>query len=820
MRKLQGWNVNLVIFIICSVSVQAAELRGHVTNENDLPVAGARVTVHPPVPGLAAPVQTQTNPDGAFSLTVKNPGDYLVDVDRQGYYQMTDRPVHIQGTVEVTLVVNTVREVFQSVDVNGKPSPVDITQPDNQERLTGTEVNDVPYPSTHSFRNSLRLLPGVVQDASGALHFNGSSENQVQYQLNGFNLTDPITGEFRTNLAVEGIRSVDYSSGRYSPEYGKGSAGVLAIRTENGTDAFHYTATDFIPGVDIQQGLRLGSWYPRFGISGPIVRGSAWFSDTFDSEYNTALVTGLPSGQNTRSGWAGSNLLHTQFNLTPRNILFADFLVNIDNENRYGLGALDPVSTTLTYETREYFGSLRDQIYFGHGALVEFGYAHNQFALDQTPQGQNPYIYSTTGRSGNYFVTSTQGATRDEGLIHGYAPQFHFFGTHEIEAGTDIDALHYDGDFHRTGYQVVGLAGQVLFQTSFTGPGVFGVDDRQIGEWVLDTWRLSKRLQVNAGFREDWDQLVGAYGASPRLSFSWAPFKAGHTRVAGGFSVTHDEVPLDPFGRILDQTALTTVPGSAPAPTTFARGPSLKIPRATNWNLTVDHEVSEHLFLSANYLRRRGTDGFNFINTSAPDAPPSLLPLPNGASAGTYDLANLRRDDYDSAGFSVRQTFTGQYEWMASYTRSRAQTNALIDVNTPESLAILPAFVPMPWDSPNRFLGWFYLPLPFKKWAISGLADARTGFPFSVQQETALVAGPVNSHRYPFNFDLNLAIERMVTLRGYRFALRGGVNNLTNQLNPTAVNNTIGSPQYLQFLGFEGRHFVVRIRFFGRAGAK
>jgi len=60
----------------------------------------------------------------------------------------------------------------------------------------------------------------------------------------------------------------------------------------------------------------------------------------------------------------------------------------------------------------------------------------------------------------------------------------------------------------------------------------------------------------------------------------------------------------------------------------------------------------------------------------------------------------------------------------------------------------------------------------------------------------------------------------MVTLRGYRFALRGGMDNVTNQSNATAVNNVTGAPQFLQFLGDEGRHFVVRIRFFGRAGVK
>jgi hypothetical protein len=70
------------------------------------------------------------------------------------------------------------------------------------------------------------------------------------------------------------------------------------------------------------------------------------------------------------------------------------------------------------------------------------------------------------------------------------------------------------------------------------------------------------------------------------------------------------------------------------------------------------------------------------------------------------------------------------------------------------------------------------------------------------------------------NFDLNVAIERMVTVHGYRFALRGGVDNLTGRANPTAVNNVTGAPQFLQFPGAEGRHFVARIGFFGRAGGK
>ncbi len=819
----------VVVSALTSLPLGAADvaLHGRVVDENESPVGGARVIARPAARSTTAASgsswEAQTDPTGVFTLALPGPGDFLVGVERQGYYTLKGRAVHIEGTEELTFAIASVREVFQSENVNSETSPVDVGQAQNEEHLTGTEVNDIPYANSHSLENSLKLIPGVLQDATGGLHVNGSSENQVLYLLNGFNISNPISGQFQTLLAVEGIRSVDLASGRYSPEFGKGSAGVLGVSTESGTDAFHYTATDFIPGLSLQEGLHLGNWYPRFGVSGPIVRGRAWFSDTFDSEYDEAVVTGLPSGQNTRSGWAGSNLLHAQVNLTPSNILFADFLVNLDNEGRIGLGPLNPVSTTSTVNTREYFGSIKDQEYFGHGALVEFGYAHNDFSDAQTPQGQSLYVISPQGNSGNYFVHSTQEAARNQGLIHAYLPKFHFAGSHQIEAGADIDWLHYSADFRRTGYRVLGDSGQLISETLFPSPASFHVGDTEASAFLLDTWRVSQRLQFSLGIRQDWDRRLGDVAWSPRAGFSWSPFASGRTRISGGYAITHDAVTLGMLGLPLDQTAATTAYNSngtpaGPAALTIFTIPNagLVLPRAGNWTLDVDHQLSEHVHLTAKYLRRRGTDGFAFINTLAPDAPPSLLPLPNGATGGNYQLTNLRRDNYDSIQISVRQTFSGQFEWMASYTYSRALSNAVIDPNSAQPLQVIPNLVPMPWDAPNRFLAWAYLPLPWKNWAISALADLRTGFPFSVRDPSGLVIGAVDSYRYPLNFDLNIAIERMLTFHGYRFALRGGIDNVTNQANPTAVNNVTGVPQFLQFLGDEGRHYVVRIRFFGR----
>jgi hypothetical protein len=139
------------------------------------------------------------------------------------------------------------------------------------------------------------------------------------------------------------------------------------------------------------------------------------------------------------------------------------------------------------------------------------------------------------------------------------------------------------------------------------------------------------------------------------------------------------------LGRPLDQTAFTTVYQAEGAPagpavaTTFAIPiASLLLPRATNWNAGVDHQLFPKVFVAAKYLRRRGTDGFVFVNPLAPDAPPSLLPVPGGASGGNFELTNLRRDDYDSAQISVHQTFSGQFEWSAAYSYASAISNALV----------------------------------------------------------------------------------------------------------------------------------------------
>ncbi|MCL4402404.1 MAG: carboxypeptidase regulatory-like domain-containing protein [Acidobacteria bacterium] len=811
LRRGAVWCSILSFWAVCGYGQQFV-VSGRVTDENGAPVGQARINVRSDK--LEQPLRAVADPTGAFSLALPAPGDYAINVQREGYFKLNYRG-RLEAGQELALVLNPLREVFQTVDVHETPSRVNLDQTAREERLTGTEINDVPYPASHSLRNAMRLLPGVVQDTSGALHFAGSAENQVYYTLNDFSIADPLTGRFNTLLAVEGIRDLDFESGQYPVEFGRGSAGTLAIKTDTGTDRFRYTATNFLPGIDTQGGLHLGNWTPRVGVSGPIWRGRAWFADNFSTEYSQAVVNGLPKGEDRRSGWTAGNLLHTQVNLTPSQILFADFLVNYGDQGRLGLGPLDPVSTTFTSLSHEYFASVKDQIYFGHGTLVEFGYAHSSFFDQQMPVGQGLYIVAPAGRSGYNFINSSQWTSRDQALVNAYPSSFRFGGTHQLKIGSDVERLGYRADFARTGYERLGLANNVISTTVFQGNGAFERPGLVASWYALDTWRPRGNVRVEAGIRQDWDQLARTAALSPRASVSWSP--AGGTRLSAGYAITRDTAHLALFGMPLDQYAVTTYPttGIAQA-TTFFIGNGLRLPRYQNWSAGMEQELPHRLVAKVDYLRRSGRDGFAWVNTSAPDAIYQPL-FGSPGLPGAYALGNGRRDRYQSVTASVRQTFAEQYEWMASYTRSRAQSNALLDITVDQSFALLNDFVAQPWDTPNRFLGFAYLPLPRKNWAVAALVDARSGFPYSAMDETGRIIGPVDGNRFPFNFDLNLHLERRFTFHGYRLAIRAGFNNITDHPNPTAVNNTVGYPQYLQFLGNEGRHFVVRLRVFGKS---
>jgi outer membrane receptor protein involved in Fe transport len=815
---------------VCAALLQALDsgvrLTGRVVDENNAAVAGARVTLWPD--SVAAPArQIVTDALGNFVVYLEGPGRYWIGAECEGFFRLAERPVELgQAEEELTLVLNHQQEIFERVTVSYSPPAVDPERSAPQQRITATEIQAIPYPTSNNLRNVLRALPGVVQDHRGGLHLSGAPEEQTYYTLDGFQVNDPLSGRFETRLSVDSVRSLEVSTGALGAEYGKGAAGALAIKTSAGDDRLRYSATNFIPSVENRKGLVLDGWTPRLGISGPIRKGRAWFSESLDLHYIKHVVEDLPKGEDRTTSWRTSSLLRNQFNLTSSRILYTGLLINAWTAPRTGLTALDPWETTVDRRSRQWFFYVKDQAYLGRGFLLELGGALTRTFGREIPQGHQPLDILPEGKRGNYFADAVRKAGREQYLVNLFLPSFSLAGAHQLKLGVDLGRVHYWQDVRRTSYRHYRPDYTLLRAVEFGGSGRLARSNFEAASYVQDSWRLRSGWFIEAGLRHDWDRLLGSHNLAPRLGVAWTPPGLEAAKLSAGFGIVYETASLRVFARPLDQHSLTTYYARdgglvrGPAVSLFALSAApLQRPAYRNWNLSWEQRIGGALYFRAGWISRRGRRGLTYENMLHFDeAPPAEFSarFPGLPFDAMYALRNLRRDVYDAFEITVRQVFARQYEWVGSYTRSRAFSNSVVDVSIDDPIIFSRNVGRMPWDAPNRWISWGYLPLLRRNWGLAYLLEARTGYPFSVVDEEGRLAGEINERRFPFFFELNLHAERRFFLKGHRWALRAGFNNITNHRNYDTVNNNAGSPNFLRFYGGRGRTLNFRIRWLGR----
>ena len=179
--------------------------------------------------------------------------------------------------------------------------------------------------------------------------------------------------------------------------------------------------------------------------------------------------------------------------------------------------------------------------------MFEFGYGHRRSLTRQIPQGADLYSMTPLGRTGNYFVNSTQTSERRQLLAKLTLPPLTLFGKHRVVAGIDLDTREYAQHANRTGYQQYNAAGLLLWRTLFMGPSQLRVTDAEASWYLMDNWTPRRNVRVEYGVRQDWDRLAGQGAPAPRASISYAPW--GHTRLSTGYTVSRDENSLQLFSR-------------------------------------------------------------------------------------------------------------------------------------------------------------------------------------------------------------------------------------------------------------------------------
>jgi hypothetical protein len=808
------------LFLLCS----AASARGQtlafqapvvltVVDENGLPVSEAHVTVSEQ--GRSA-LQLQTDYAGRCSYSLYRDTSYQIRVQKPGFYEALE-PQTDAHLASIEVVLAYVQVVRQEVSVVASPTGIDPERTSDKSVMNTPEIVNVPYPTSRDIRNLLPFNPGVVRDASGQLHVAGSETYATLDLLDGFDIRSPVSGELAARVSADAVRSTNVETTRYPVEFGRATGGVVALTTGMGNNRFRFNTTNFIPSFREVNGLRLDKFVPRFTFSGPLSRNRAWFFDGLEVEYDNIYIRELPEGADTDHLIRGSNLAKAQVNLTPANILSGGLLANDYHSPYDGISPLTPQRSTTKRDTIAWLPYVRDQLSFKNGALLDTGFGVLRFRDGYEPHGNSPYELTPESAQGSYFENEVSHSQREEGTAALYLPPRYWAGRHDLKTGIELDHIGFDEDISRVPVNYLREDGTLLRQSVFPVLAPFTRHTLETGAYVQDRWLASPGLLVESGLRFDWDEIIRRPLLSPRVAIVYSPPGAeAKTKLSAGVGLYYEHTQLEYLTRALAgvrydtyYAADGTTPVTGQLETIFETNQgSLTQTRAVNWSLGVERRLPGDVYVSANFLEKRISDGFVYANQSGPEA-----------LSGPYLLTNGRRDHYDSFEVDARRTFANGYTLFASYTRSSAQTNAALDYRPTVSVLGPQKSGPLPWDTPNRLVSWGWLPLlvpKFKKsWDFVYTMNWQSGFPFSSVNANHEVVGAPGSMRFPEYVSFSPGLEWRFHFRGAYFGLRGVIENATNSGNPAVVNNIVDSPAYGTFSEFLGRAFTARIRLIG-----
>ena len=810
-------NALLLVLLLLACAAGAADTRltlgARVTDENGLPVAAAQVTLE--VSG-GLTLSAVTDDAGYFSIPNLSPGEYAVRIEKRDYFLLAEQKIDLRpDSGEFSFTLNHVQEVHETVDVTAPENTIDPTTTQSTASLTNKEIIDIPVASSHDLLQSLVAMPQVLRDASDQLHIAGANNTEVQYLLDGVEIGDPASNGLTSRMIVDAVRNAAIQTGRFGVEYAHPGGAILNYDTREGDDRWRFNATDFIPGINVQEGVQLGNFYPRVTFSGPIQKDRLWFSESFDVLHTLAVEKGLPAGApNEVRTWDGDSWSRLLWKMSSNNSLHLGFLANVGNTQNFGLDALHPQSVTTNTSGRELFGTVKEQSYF-EKTLFEIGMGIEDSLNNFTPQGAAPYVILVNGAEGNYFQEQNQDARRYQLFGDAIRGSVQWFGTHTLSAGVNLSGVELTQSSTRGEIQALRADLTLDRLTTFTGGADFHVANTLAGGFLEDSWSPDTHIVAQFGVRADWDRLFQAALVEPRVAVNFLPFKDNRAKFSIGWGRYDIPLNLSSIGQAYDQQQVDIlydptgkIPVAGPATSAFVLPtgglPSLQQPYFDIASAGWHQRIGENTLVGVELLARDQHHGLVYE---------TLTP---GQIGSDFLLQTSRRDRYRSVTVTARHTFSNAAELFGSYTRSRASSDQILQPMLGALYFAPQQAGPLSWDAPNRVLAWGSIPTPIWGILFTFLIDYHTGFPYSTINQQQFLIGQANSLRFPDYASLTVGFEKKFTFHDRIFAVRLTVVNVFNRQNPDVVVNNIDAPNYGTFSGGQGRAFTARLRFVGR----
>ncbi len=267
-RGYESWGFCLWAFFTCLLLVPlsaraqlaTAAINGVVKDPSGAVIPGATVALKNVATNVSQ--TARTNNDGVYVILNIVPGNYTVEVSKEGFESKTQSQVTLNvnqtTTFDFVLPVGSSR---QTVTVQAVAATLQTSSAELGTAIVAHQVNDLPL-NGRNFTQLLNLTPGVstintAQNASnkqftgnpiGSYSFpsvNGQTNRSNLFLMDGLNDQESFSSTYSVAPVVDDIEEFKVDSHNDQAQFGGVLGGVVNVVTKSGTNQFHGAGLEF-----------------------------------------------------------------------------------------------------------------------------------------------------------------------------------------------------------------------------------------------------------------------------------------------------------------------------------------------------------------------------------------------------------------------------------------------------------------------------------------------------------------------------------------------------------------------------------------------
>jgi carboxypeptidase family protein len=747
-------------------------------------------------------------------------GEYKITVSGSGFEQSGQSiTVHDERQeIEVEFTLLTKLQHSDSIDVTAEENTLNTQASPPAAELHLESVADLPLRSA-TVAETLVLVPGVNRDASGQISISGAGEEKSAMIVNSSDVTDPATGFFGSSVPADSVDTVVVFKTPFLPQYGRFTAGVVAVETKRGGDKWRFSVKEPIPDFRVRskhiRGLRDAT--PRISFSGPLIKDKLFFSQSGQYRLEKKQSRTLSFPNNESKDESVNSFSQFDYIISTTHFVTATVHIAPQHINYVDPQFFNPQPVTPSFRGYERMVTAIDHLTL-HGGLLDSTVSRQDFNARVGAQGDAEMVLTPTGNLGNYFARRHRNSSRLQ-WMETYS--VNRGSAHALKFGSVVDRTTSNGDFSFRPINIQDSNHRLLERIEFAPAGAFQQSDTQEAIFAQDHWTALPSLSLDGGVRAEYQAKTSTVSLAPRAGAALSLFHDKGVVVRGGFGFFYDRVPLNvfSFGRLpartittfndageiesVQETFINRMESDTTVRLPLVWGPRTRgnfAPYSRTWNVEVERAFARIIHLRVNYQSSNSGGG--------------ILLTPRQTDAiNVNSLGGGGKGSYRQFEMTATMHWSHGQQMMLSYVRSKA----LSDLNQysrylgnyPIPLIRPNVYTNSPADLPNRFIAWGVVNLPANM-HLAPMFEYRTGQPFAILEARQNYVGTPYSDKTRFRS--YVALDQRIS-RDFRvmpkatLRLSGTVLNALNHFNPLDVHANTADPQFGTFFGHYKRRY-------------